>query len=164
MILISIKIWAAAMDQFLKVAKAMYDDDPIPTGEKCPVCGAPLIYKEGKNGQFVGCSNYPTCKYVQKEKKELVLTGENCPDCGRPLVERIDAKGRKFIACSGYPTCKYTVKDKPVVEIKEEQFVKKCPDCETGQLIKKRGKYGYFLGCTNYPTCNHMEKIKRGRK
>ena len=152
------------MDQFLKVAKAMYDDDPIPTGEKCPVCGAPLIYKEGKNGQFVGCSNYPTCKYVQKEKKELVLTGENCPDCGRPLVERVDAKGRKFIACSGYPTCKYTVKDKPQVEIKEEQFVKKCPDCETGQLIKKRGKYGYFLGCTNYPTCSHMEKIKRGRK
>ena len=152
------------MDQFLKVAKAMYDDDPIPTGEKCPICGADLVYKEGKNGQFIGCSNYPTCKYVQKEKKELVFTGEMCPDCGRPLVERIDTKGRKFIACSGYPTCKYTVKNKPVVEIKEEQFVKKCPDCETGQLIKKRGKYGYFLGCTNYPTCVHMEKLKRGRK
>ena len=152
------------MDQFLKVAKAMYVDDPIKTGEKCPLCGGDLIYKEGKNGQFIGCSNYPTCKYVQKEKKELVFTGEMCPDCGRPLVERVDAKGRKFTACSGYPTCKFTIKDKPQVEIKEEQFVKKCPDCETGQLIKKRGKYGYFLGCTNYPTCNHMEKLKRGRK
>ena len=153
------------MDQFSHVVKIMYVDEPIPTGEKCPVCGADLIYKEGKNGQFVGCSNYPTCKYVQKEKKEVVFTGDLCPDCGRPLVFRKDAKGRSFVACSGYPTCKYIVKEEKPVEISEDKFIKKCPDCETGQLIKKRGKYGYFLGCTNYPTCKHMEKLqKRGRK
>ena len=153
------------MDQYNKVVKLMYVDEPVYTGDKCPVCGAPLIYKDGKNGQFIGCSNYPTCKYVYKEKKELVLTGESCPECGKPLVERIDAKGRKFIACSGYPTCKYIVKEDKPKEVSEDKFIKKCPDCETGQLIKKRGKYGYFLGCTNYPTCNHMEKLqKRGRK
>ena len=153
------------IDQYNKVAKVMYVDEPVYTGEKCPKCGAPLIYKEGKNGQFIGCSNYPTCKYVQKEKKELVLTGELCPECGKPLVERMDAKGRKFVACSGYPQCKYIVKEEKPKEISKDKYVKKCPECETGQLIKKRGKYGYFLGCTNYPTCNHMEKIqKRGRK
>ena len=152
------------IDQYNKVVKVMYVDEPVYTGEKCPKCGAPLIYKEGKNGQFIGCSNYPTCKYVHKEKKELVLTGELCPECGKPLVERVDAKGRKFVACSGYPSCKYIVKEEKPKEVAEEKFVKKCPDCETGQLIKKRGKYGYFLGCTNYPTCNHMEKLqKRGR-
>ena len=152
------------MEQYSGVAKKMYADNPIPTGEKCPKCGAPLVYKEGKNGQFIGCSNYPACKYVKKEKKEVIPTGELCPECGKPLVERIDAKGNKFVACSGYPHCKYTVKNKEPLVVKEEQFVKKCPDCEDGQLIKKRGKYGYFLGCTNYPKCNHMEKIKRGRK
>ena len=152
------------MEQFTNVTKRMYVDDPIPTGENCPVCGAPLVYKEGKNGQFIGCSNYPTCKYVQKEKKDVVFTGELCPECGKPLVERKDAKGKTFIACSGYPHCKYTVKEKHPIVIEESQYVKKCPDCEDGQLIKKRGKYGYFLGCTNYPKCNHMEKIKRGRK
>ena len=153
------------MDQFSHVVKIMYVDEPIPTGEKCPVCGADLIYKEGKNGQFIGCSNYPACKYVQKEKKEVVFTGDLCPDCGRPLVFREDAKGRSFVACSGYPTCKYIVKEEKPVEISEDKFVKKCPDCETGQLIKKRGKYGYFLGCTNFPKCGHMEKLpKRGRK
>ena len=153
------------IDQFNKVAKVMYVDEPIPTGEKCPKCGAPLIYKEGKNGQFIRCSNYPTCKYVHKEKKEVVLTGEICPECGKPLVERVDAKGRKFVACSGYPKCKYIVKEDKPKEVSEDKFVKKCPECETGQLIKKRGKYGYFLGCTNFPKCNHMEKLqKRGRK
>ena len=151
------------MDQFNKVQKVMYVDDPIPTGELCPKCGAPLIYKEGKNGQFVGCSNYPECKYVQKEKKEVIYTGDTCPECGKPLVERKDAKGKVFVACSGYPHCKYIVKEEKSAETPTE-FVKKCPDCETGQLIKKKGKYGYFLGCTNYPTCNHMEKLLKKRR
>lgn len=154
----------AFIKHFSEVVKVMYVDEPIPTGEICPKCGAPLIFKEGKNGQFVGCSNYPTCKYVKKEKKDIVLTGDICPECGKPLVERKDAKGRKFIACSGYPSCTYIVKEeKP--EVQELQIVKKCPDCETGQLVKKKGKYGYFLGCTNYPECKHMEKLhKKGRK
>ena len=140
----------------------MYADEAIPTGENCPICGAPLVYKDSKNGQFIGCSNYPNCRYVKKEEKEVEYTGENCPECGKPLVYRTDAKGKKFVACSGFPTCKYTVKEKIIV--KEDDYIKKCPDCETGQLIKKRGKYGYFLGCTNFPTCNHMEKITKRRR
>ncbi len=157
------KFYDEFMNQFNKVQKVMYVDEPIPTGEKCPKCGAPLVYKEGKNGQFIGCSNYPSCKYVQKEKKEVVYTGEICPECGKPLVERKDAKGKVFIACSGYPHCKYIVKEEKPVDTPAE-YVKKCPDCETGQLVKKKGKYGYFLGCTNYPNCNHMEKLLKKRR
>ncbi len=157
------KFYDEFMTQFNKVQKVMYVDEPIPTGEKCPKCGAPLVYKEGKNGQFIGCSNYPSCKYVQKEKKDVIYTGENCPECGKPLVERKDAKGKVFIACSGYPHCKYIVKEEKPVDTPAE-YVKKCPDCETGQLVKKKGKYGYFLGCTNYPKCNHMEKLLKKRR
>ena len=157
------KFYDEFMSQFNKVQKVMYVDEPIPTGEKCPKCGAPLVYKEGKNGQFIGCSNYPSCKYVQKEKKDVVYTGEICPECGKPLVERKDAKGKVFIACSGYPHCKYIVKEEKPVDTPAE-YVKKCPDCETGQLVKKKGKYGYFLGCTNYPNCKHMEKLLKKRR
>lgn len=157
------KFYDEFMNQFNKVQKVMYVDEPIPTGEKCPKCGAPLVYKEGKNGQFIGCSNYPSCKYVQKEKKNVVYTGEICPECGKPLVERKDAKGKVFIACSGYPHCKYIVKEEKPVDTPAE-YVKKCPDCETGQLVKKKGKYGYFLGCTNYPNCKHMEKLLKKRR
>lgn len=128
------------------------------TGELCPKCGAPLIYKTGKNGRFIGCSNYPKCDYVQKEKKELVYTGKNCPDCGSPLVERKDRRGRIFIACSAYPKCKH-------IENNEEapKEAKVCPKCG-GQLVKKKGKYSSFYGCSNYPTCNYMEKIPTRRK
>ena len=31
---------------------------------KCPLCGGNLVLRNGKYGQFYGCSNYPKCKYV----------------------------------------------------------------------------------------------------
>ena len=150
------------VDQIDRAYKIMYVDEAVKTGEKCPKCGGDLVYKEGKNGKFIGCSNYPKCDYVQKEKKELQYTGENCPICGKPLVIRQYSKGKSFVACSGYPKCNYTVKEQFSENENEEN--RKCPDCETGVLVKKRGKYGYFLGCTNYPKCNHMEKINKRRR
>ena len=32
---------------------------------KCPQCGAPMTKRNGKNGQFWGCSAYPTCQYIE---------------------------------------------------------------------------------------------------
>ena len=29
---------------------------------KCPRCGAPMFLRNGKNGSFWGCSNYPECR------------------------------------------------------------------------------------------------------
>ncbi len=141
----------------------MYSDAPTPVGRKCPKCGAELVWKEGKNGPFVGCSNYPKCKYVEKEEKEVeIVEGEFCPNCGAPMVMRVDKKtGSKFMACSSYPKCKYIKQDK--VAYSEKDYVKECPKCG-GHLVKKKGKYGYFLGCDNYPECNYMEKIIRKHK
>lgn len=31
---------------------------------KCPRCGGNLILRNGKYGQFYGCSNYPRCNYI----------------------------------------------------------------------------------------------------
>ena len=160
------KILSEFYNEFIKeidhAYQIMYVDEVVYTGDICPKCGSPLVYKEGKNGKFIGCSNYPRCNYVQKEPKPVVYTGELCPKCGKPLVKRTYSKNKTFIACSGYPNCNYTVKEKKP-EDEETKIVKKCPQCETGNLIKKRGKYGYFLGCTNYPECNHMEKIGKRR-
>lgn len=32
----------------------------------CPRCGGSLVYKNGMYGPFLGCSNYPNCKFTQK--------------------------------------------------------------------------------------------------
>ena len=33
--------------------------------ELCPECGGPLSIRLGRNGRFIGCNNYPTCKYTR---------------------------------------------------------------------------------------------------
>ena len=32
---------------------------------KCPKCGNELVERNGKNGKFMGCSNFPKCKYTR---------------------------------------------------------------------------------------------------
>lgn len=34
----------------------------------CPKCGSKLIERKGKYGPFIGCTNYPKCKYIKKYK------------------------------------------------------------------------------------------------
>jgi DNA topoisomerase-1 len=80
-------------------------DEPKPTGQKCPECGGDLIRREGRHGKFVGCANYPKCKYVQRRRPER--TGQKCPNCGGDLVLRKSKRG-PFIGCSNYPSCTYT--------------------------------------------------------
>ncbi len=33
--------------------------------EKCPRCGGTMVKRNGKFGMFLGCSNYPKCKYTR---------------------------------------------------------------------------------------------------
>lgn len=35
-------------------------------GGICPKCGGKLIMRNGKYGSFIGCSNFPKCRYTQK--------------------------------------------------------------------------------------------------
>ena len=37
----------------------------VPTDEKCPDCGSPLVMRFGRYGSFLGCTNYPTCPYTR---------------------------------------------------------------------------------------------------
>lgn len=32
----------------------------------CPRCGGELVRRNGKYGEFIGCSNFPRCRYTQK--------------------------------------------------------------------------------------------------
>lgn len=37
----------------------------------CPRCGGTLVRRHGKYGQFTGCSNYPNCSFILKNKKGM---------------------------------------------------------------------------------------------
>ena len=132
------------------------------TGEECPECEiGKLVVREGKFGQFVGCSRYPECTYIKDRRSSSAeQTGEECPRCGRPLVTRSSRRG-PFVGCSGYPECTFTkdvnaaAGDAPQDGAAQPENLGACPEC--GQpLARKRGRRGSFVGCTGYPGCKYI--------
>ncbi|MFL5737155.1 MAG: type I DNA topoisomerase [Actinomycetota bacterium] len=124
--------------------------------EKCPLCPqegrepGQLIVKLGRNGKFIGCKNYPECRYTRpvdgEARPEPELLDEKCPECGKPLTRKFGRYG-PFIGCSGYPDCRYIKKE-------EKKTGVKCPECGEGELIVKRTRKGKtFYGCNRYPEC-----------
>ncbi len=110
-----------------KAFKEMEKKEPQKTGETCPECGSDLVIREGKFGQFVACNNYPACKYVKKEEKEVKVIAK-CPKCDHDIIERKTKKGKVFYGCSNFPKCKYATWYEPIKE--------NCPNCKN-ILVKK---------------------------
>jgi DNA topoisomerase-1 len=111
---------------------------PQPTGEDCPVCGKPLVLRQGAFGEFVSCSGYPKCKYV----KQNLIEGMKCPKCGQgDLAERKARRGNIFWGCTNYPKCDFTSNYKPVA--------KRCPLCKSSYLVEKTLRSGIYLECPN---------------
>ena len=126
---------------------------PKPTGEKCPECGHDLVYRKGRYGEFIACSNYPECKYIKKEEKKVEYTGEDCPKCGSKMVKRYSAKTKsEFEGCSNFPKCRY-IKPVPDEIVPDEQ----CPTCGK-EVVIRQGKYGKFKCCVDYPSCKTIIK------
>ena len=120
-----------------KAFKEMEKKAPVSTGEVCPECGGDLVIRKGKYGEFVACSNYPTCKYIKKEKKEVNEICK-CPKCDKGMiVERKTKKGKIFYGCNNYPKCNYALWYKPTGEI--------CPKC--GELIVDKNGDNICLNC-----------------
>lgn len=91
-------------------------------GEACPECGGDLVYRTGRYGKFIACSNFPKCRYNRplEEKAKPELTGEICPECGSELVRRKSRYGTYFTGCSGFPKCRY-IKPEKKNKKKDEQ-------------------------------------------
>lgn len=85
-------------------------------GELCPNCSSPLVKRHGKYGDFIACSNYPTCKYIKKEEKEVVEKKPIlvCPNCGGNIIEKTTRRGKIFYGCDNFPKCKVATWDLPV--------------------------------------------------
>ncbi|ABR55619.1 DNA topoisomerase I [Methanococcus aeolicus Nankai-3] len=139
----------------------------------CPKCDGTLTVKKGVYGVFLGCSNYPKCKYTEKlhskkEDSEITVVGE-CPDCGGDLVIK---KGRfgEFIACSNYPKCKHTEKIKK--DGKSNAKATKTEKTETkttkkkstkGSTTKEKKKPDNSNEVGECPDCGGDLVIKKGR-
>ncbi len=141
---------------FRKLSQKQQQKPPEPTGEDCPVCGKPLVVRQGAYGEFVSCSGYPKCKYI----KQNLIEGMKCPKCGQgDIAERKARRGNVFWGCTNYPKCDFTSNYKPAP--------KKCPQCGSPYLVEKTLRSGIYLECPNKKRSAEEEAAaakKRGKK
>ena len=149
------------LDAADKVAKDIKASLTEKTDITCPECGeetgAKMVKKWGRNGQFMACERYPTCKASMPleeehaEHKELAK-GVTCDLCGADMVVKVGRYG-KFYGCSNYPKCK---------GIKPITLGIKCPKCNEGEILERRGGKAkrLFYGCTRYPDCDFISNYK----
>jgi DNA topoisomerase-1 len=125
--------------------------------EKCPECASPLSIRLGRNGRFVGCTNYPECSYTRNLNDDAnateepeILEGRTCPKCESPLVFKMGRYG-KFIGCSAYPQCKHI---EPLE--KPQDTGVECPQCKKGSILTRKSRNGkIFYSCAEYPKCSY---------
>lgn len=128
------------LDKVLEIDKNEFAIKDKPTGEKCPVCGGDLMFKTGRNGDFIGCANFPECTYTKNIVKTL---GIKCPKDGGEIIEKVSKRGKVFYGCSNYPDCDWASWDKPTGE--------KCNVC--GDLmVHKKNRHMDAIICNN-PEC-----------
>jgi DNA topoisomerase-1 len=87
-----------------------------PVGRDCPLCGSELLFREGRYGRFIGCSNFPKCRHTEQILNKI---GISCAQGGE-LVERRTRRGRVFYGCSRYPDCEWRSWNKPVADEKND--------------------------------------------
>ena len=83
----------------------------------CPQCqNYQLVVRHGRYGEFIACSGFPKCRYIQKESKII----KPCSVCQTGNLVVKSSKGRKsnkkqFLGCTNYPECKHIEVYEPTV-------------------------------------------------
>ena len=117
-----------------------------PAGIDCEKCGHPMVYKMGRYGKFMACSNFPECRNTKPILKKIGVT---CPTCQKgEIVERKSKKKRVFYGCETYPDCEFVSWDKPIA--------RNCPKCES-YLVEKRAKKKVQIKCS---ACDYEEDVQ----
>ncbi|MFH0906010.1 MAG: DNA topoisomerase I [archaeon] len=106
-----------------EIKSALANDSVI---GKCNLCSKNLVIRYSKNSkQFIGCSNYPSCKntFPLPQNKKIEITDKVCEVCSLPIIKILNGK-RSFEMCINHK-CK-TKEDyqKKVAEAKEQKEIK----------------------------------------
>jgi len=148
--------WVKIIDEFYKEFKVRLEkaekgmeeveiEDEY-AGEDCEICGNPMVFKMGRYGKFMACSNFPDCRNTKPIVKEI---GVACPNCKNgQIVERKTKKRRTFYGCTNYPECDFVSWDKPAA--------RPCPKCSS-LLVEKKLKKGIQIQCTQ---CDYKEEME----
>jgi DNA topoisomerase-1 len=150
------RAWVPVIDEFYRqfeqrlevadkaIEKVDVRSEPEPVGRDCPKCGNPLVYREGRYGRFIGCSNFPSCRHTEQIVKKL---GVACPKDGGEIIERSTRRGRIFYGCANYPECDWTSWKRPLAQpcrvcggllVVVEKGLAECTACGERQEVDTR--------------------------
>jgi DNA topoisomerase I len=188
--------WTVALHEFygkfardLKLAEKQMKaakQQAIPTDEICENCGAGMVIKFGRFGQFLACSNYPECRTTREIAKTPTATAasagdgesakaagadggaesteepETCELCGKPMALKRGRFGQ-FLGCTGYPECRNIrkISRSGVVAAAPVVLDEKCP-VDGANLVRRQGRFGEFVSCSNYPECKYVKRETTG--
>ncbi|MEA3406903.1 MAG: type I DNA topoisomerase [Chloroflexota bacterium] len=132
-------------------------EDEFVEGERCPKCGGRMKIVHYGNRTFLGCENYPKCKYTRPILSERIknLAAETaCPKCGRKPMEPRKGRYGEYLYC---PDCEENFSLRKLGLDKVEKVDIPCPKCGHSPLEKRTGRYGPYYHC---PACkaNTSEK------
>ena len=97
------------------------------TDKTCPDCGANLVIRISRFGEFYSCSSFPKCRYKKDIPKSLNII---CPKCKNgEIVERRTKNKKNFYGCSLWPDCDFASWEKLIG--------KNCPKCNSPLVITK---------------------------
>ncbi|MCP9495317.1 MAG: type I DNA topoisomerase [Pyrinomonadaceae bacterium MAG19_C2-C3] len=183
--------WTTALRDFytqferdLVVAEQQMKDkrgEAIATNEKCDNCGAGMVKKFGRFGEYLACSNYPECRTTREVAKpafviesngaktmsadagaEGATQEETCDLCGKPMALKRGRFGQ-FLGCTGYPDCRNIrkISRSGAVAAAPVPLDELCP-VDGANLVRRQGRFGEFISCSNYPTCNFIKRETTG--
>ena len=133
----------------VKSGVTMPKSAPIPSDIKCDKCGAMMVYRDGKFGKFLACSNFPQCKNTKNIPNQNDVTDKGvCPKCGGVVSAKHSKKGKLFFGCDNYPNCDYISWDLPLAD--------KCPKCGAGLYLRINARGKRTILCVN-KGCNYVK-------
>lgn len=145
---------------------------------KCPRCKrGVLVKRNGKNGTFWGCSNFPTCRmtcndvdgkpdlrtktYVSSKYSNVNYSNfyDTLNEVEKTTDSGIISAWDLVLQNKTNPSFNKVKKSAMPLEKQAKQGTKNvnskylCPHCKDGNLRRIHGKNGWFWACSNYPHC-----------
>jgi len=143
---------------------------PAPEEYRCEKCDSSLVYRFGKNGRFLSCSQYPDCNWAcpcdrQGRPQMAEFVDVKCPKTGRPMIRKVGRFG-PFLTTPLEEG--ETNDDGMILNIDKKGFVNapsvpplltelECGTCQS-PLNLRNGARGPWLGCSRFPKCRGRGK------
>lgn len=127
---------------------------PIETEFKCPVTGNAMLKRQGRFGEFLGCSGFPKCRKIV-----------NMNEAGVPINADGTPVDWETLPCgqeSGTKTKSATKEEAETPSVVDPRSLPNatqyaCPN-QRGVMLLRQSRYGAFLGCSEYPKCRTLLK------